>query len=262
MADEQPKKTQQSAQTQPEGEEQLQQPAGPLPIETTPEMRNQAQKFFDRAQEIAASGNPDYAVQMYIEGLLRDPDNLQVHQALLEQALRRQAAGGKKAGLMATLKLKLFSKTAKATSPGRIDAKNSVAELLQAEEVWVKDPQNLSLADMLVKKMLAAGCLESAKWLAAWLGEFNARSAEPDGKRFSMLADIFAQLGQEDKAVDACRAAAQVFPDDAQLHANLKNMLASQTMRKGKYDDQEGFLQSLHDREAQENLQDQGSVTR
>ena len=33
-------------------------------------------------------------------------------------------------------------------------------------------------------------------------------------------------------------------------------------MRKGKYDDQEGFRQSLQDREAQESLQDQESITR
>jgi len=46
------------------------------------------------------------------------------------------------------------------------------------------------------------------------------------------------------------------------LQAKLKNMLASQVMRKGKYDDQEGFRQSLQDREAQERLQDQESITR
>ncbi len=260
MPDEQPKKPQQSP--QPQLEDQPEPSPGPVPIEITPKMRDQAQKFFDRARDIAARGNPDYAAQMYLEGLLRDPDNLQAHQALLEQALRRQAAGGKKASLIATLKLKLFAKTAKLPSAGQAGSKNPVAELLQAEEIWAKDPQNLSVADMLVQKMMAAGCLESAKWLATWLGEFNARSDKPDGHRFSMLADVFAQLGQEDKAVDASRAALTVFPADTQLHAKLKNMLAAQAMRKGKYDDQEGFRQSLQEREAQEMLQDQESVTR
>ena len=260
MPDQQPEKPQQSP--QPQLEDQPESPPGPVPIEITPQKRDQAQKFFDRARDIAARGNPDYAVQMYLEGLLRDPDNLQAHQALLEQALRRQAAGGKKASLIATLKLKLFAKTAKLPSPGQVGSKKPVAELLQAEGIWAKDPQNLAVADMVVQKMMAAGCLESAKWLAAWLGEFNARSDKPDGHRFSMLADVFAQLGQEDKAIDACQAAAAVFPDDSQLHAKLKNILAAQTMRKGKYDEQEGFRQSLQDREAQEGLQDQESITR
>ena len=260
MSDEQPKKPQQS--TQPQLETQPEAPPGPVPIEITAKMRDQAQKFFDRAQEIASSGNHDYAVQMYLEGLLRDPDNLQAHQALLEQALRRQAAGGKKAGLVATLKLKLFAKAAKLPTPGQVGSKNPVAQLFQADGIWAKDPQNLGLADIVVQKMTAAGCLESAKWLAIWLGEFNARSDKPDGHMFSMLADVFAQLGQGDKAIDACRAAAKVFPQDAPLHAKLKNMLAAQAMHKGKYDDQEGFRQSLQDREAQESLQDQESITR
>lgn len=260
MADEQSKKPQQEPQAQLE--EQLEVTPGPVPIEITAQKRAQAQTFFDRAVQIATGGNPDYAVQMYLEGLLRDPDNLQAHQALLEQALRRQAAGGKKAGIVATLKLKLFAKTSKLPSTGQLGSRNPVAELLQAEEIWAKDPQNLNVAGVVVQKMMAAGCLESAKWLAIWLGEFNARAERPDGHRFSMLADVFAQLGLEDKAIDAYRAAANVFPNDAPLHAKLKNMLASQAMRKGKYDDQGGFRQSLHDRDAQESIQDKESITR
>ena len=168
MPDQQPKKPQQSP--QPQLEDQPEAPTGPVPIEITGQKRDQAQKFFDRAQKIAASGNSDYAVQMYLEGLLRDPDNLQAHQALLEQALRRQAAGGKKAGLLATLKLKLFAKTAKLPSPGQTGSKNPVAELLQAEGIWAKDPQNLGVADMLVQKMMAArsSSKKARFWLSVW----------------------------------------------------------------------------------------------
>ena len=243
-------------------QEQPSSPAGPVQIRVDPEVQEQAKRFFDCARKSASNGNHDYAVQMYLEGLLRDPDNLHAQQALLEQALRRQAAGGKKAGLMATLKLNFFAKTPKRSSSARSTAKASIVELSRAEEVWAKDPQNLSLADTVVQKMLAAGCLESAKWLATWLGEFNARSAKPNGRRFSMLADVFTQLGQEDKAIDACRAATSVCPEDAELHAKLQNMLATQAMHKGKYDDQKGFHQSLQNRESQERLQDQGSITR
>ena len=260
MPDENLKEPQQTA--EPQTEDQPEEILGPVPIQIRPKMQSQAQKFFDRAEKIAASGNHDYAVQMYLEGLRRNPDALQAHQALLEQGLRRQAAGGKRAGLLTTMKLKLFSKTAKAPSLGQAVSKEPVDQLLQVEEVWAKDPQNLGFADMVVQKMMAAGCLESAKWLAAWLGEFNARAAKPDGPRFVMLADIFTQLDQEDKAIDACRAAAAVLPNDSELQAKLKNMLAARTMRKGKYDDQEGFRQSLHNRDAQEALQDQESIVR
>ena len=259
MPDETPKTTQQPTQAQTEQQPEI--PSGPVPIDVPPQMKEQANNFFDRAGKIAASGDHNYAIQMYLEGLQRNPDALEAHQAMMEQALRRQAAGGKKAGLMATLKLKLARKGSHAPILARAGSRDVVDELLKAEAVWTKDPMNLSLVDIVVQKMVSAGCLVSAKWLAGWLGEANTRADKPDGRRFSMLADVFAQLDQPDKAVDACRAAAVVLPNDALLDIKLKNMLALQTMRKGRYNDQ-GFRQSLQDGEAQDRLQEQDSISR
>lgn len=261
MPEAEPKNNQQPADLA----EQPEAPVGPVPIQVSPEKAAQARTFFDRAKKIAADGNHEYAIQMLIEGLRRDPDCLQAHQDLLEHAVRRQAAGGKKAGLMATLKLKLTGGKASAQQfLGRSapkDAKDAVDDLLDAETVWAKDPQNLSLVDIVLPKMLDAGCLESAKWLAAWLGEFNARQPKPDGQRFAMLSDIFFKLGQQDKAIDACRAAATVLPNDNQLAAMLKEMLANQTMKKGKYEET-GFRQSLKDAQGQQDIRETESVTK
>ena len=218
-------------------------------------MKEQAENFFKRAKEIGAKGNHDYAIQMCLEGLRRNPDACQAHQLLLEQALRRQAAGGKKAGLMASLKLKLARKGSTTHLFTRRGPKDPVDELLEAEGVWGKDPMNLALVDVVLEKMMAGGCLVSAKWMAGWLGEANARAEKSDGPRFSMLADVFAQLGEPDKAVEVCRAAVAVLPENSQLASKLNNMLAMQTMRKGKYDD-EGFRQSLQNREDQDKLQE------
>ena len=182
------------------------------------------------------------------------------HQLLLEQALRRQAAGGKKAGLMASLKLKLGRKGSPTQMFSRGGAKDPVDELLEAESVWGKDPMNLTLVDAVLEKMMSSGCLESAKWLGGWLGEANARAEKRDGPRFAMLADVFAQLGEPDKAVEVCRAAVAVLPNDSPLVNKLKNMLALQTMRKGKYDD-EGFRQSLHNQEDQDRLQESETLS-
>src|SRR4030067_2491262 len=127
MPGEEPKKTQQAAKTQPEP--QLEVPTGPAPIDVPPQMKEQAQSFFDRAKQAAASSNHDYAIQMYLEGLQRNPDALEAHQGLLEQALRRQAAGGKKAGLIATFKLKLARKGAQTTLFARSGSGGVVDEL-------------------------------------------------------------------------------------------------------------------------------------
>ena len=259
MAEQEPTTKQPSAEGQ--AEQQAEMPSGPVPIDVPAQMKEQAENFFKRAKEISGGGNHDYAIQMYLEGLQRNPDALAAHQALMEQALRRQAAGGKKAGLMATLKLKLGRKGSQGQIFSRGGSKDAAGELLEAESVWVKDPMNLSLVDGVVEKMLSAGCLVSAGWLAGWLAEANSRAEKPDGSRFSMLADVFAQLDRPDKAVEACQAAAAVLPNNMELSTKLKNMLALQTMQKGKYTD-EGFRQSLQDGEHQDKLQESETLHR
>ena len=54
--------------------------------------------FFDRAKAVAATGNYDYAIDMYIEGLNREPFNVEEHKQLRDTALRRKVSGGKAAG--------------------------------------------------------------------------------------------------------------------------------------------------------------------
>ena len=57
--------------------------------------------FFDRADQVAETGNWDFAIELYIEGIQREPGNIQRgHQPLREVALKRTASGGKPAGFM------------------------------------------------------------------------------------------------------------------------------------------------------------------
>ena len=58
-----------------------------------------AMAFFDRAEEVAATDNFDYAIEMYLDGLATWPTALEEgHKPLRDIALRRQAAGVKKSG--------------------------------------------------------------------------------------------------------------------------------------------------------------------
>ena len=56
--------------------------------------------FFDRADQIAETGNWDYAVEMFLQGISRDVENItRGHERLRETALQRKASGGKGPGL-------------------------------------------------------------------------------------------------------------------------------------------------------------------
>src|SRR5262245_45318861 len=70
--------------------------------------------FFDRAKTVAATGNYDYAIEMYIQGLQREPYNVEEHNALRAVAMSRKMAGGKAAGgLFGGPKLPFKGKTPK-----------------------------------------------------------------------------------------------------------------------------------------------------
>ena len=69
--------------------------------------------FFDRAKTVAATGNYDYAIDMYIEGLNREPFNLDEHKALRDVGFRRKVSGGKAPGGLLKPKLPYKGKTAK-----------------------------------------------------------------------------------------------------------------------------------------------------
>src|SRR3954466_10934934 len=62
------------------------------------EDRKKAKAFFDRGKTVAATGNFDYAIEMYIQGLNREPFNVEEHKALREVAMRRKMAGVKSSG--------------------------------------------------------------------------------------------------------------------------------------------------------------------
>src|SRR6476659_4303444 len=64
------------------------------------EDRKKAKAFFDRGGTVAGTGNYDYAIEMYIQGLNLDPEGVEGHQALRDISLRRKAGGGKAIGML------------------------------------------------------------------------------------------------------------------------------------------------------------------
>src|SRR5262245_50997215 len=68
--------------------------------------RAKAQKFFDYGKNAADTGNYEYSITLYLQGLEIDPENTEAHQALRDISLRRKASGGKDLGMMEKMKVK------------------------------------------------------------------------------------------------------------------------------------------------------------
>ncbi len=213
--------------------------------------------FFRRAEEVAATDNFDYAIDMYIEGLRRAPDATeQGHKPLRHNALIRQAKGGKKPSV---IKMFLRAILQKMKHPR---GKEPLENMLNAEFLLAKDPDNLSYAEQMLKAAVAGGLKKTALWTADLIFEANKAFDKPSLQAFLLLKDSYSAMEEYAKAVNACGYACRLKPDDAALADEFKNLTANLTVQKGKYDQDGDFRKSIKDRESQEKLQLQQAVVK
>lgn len=200
-----------------------------------------ARAFFDRAEEVASTSNFDYGIDLYLEGLQLSPDALEDgHIPLRRLALKRQGNGGKKPTMMEKMK--------------RVKAKGPKEDMLNAEFLLAKDPDNLQYAETMIKSAIAGGFLRTAEWLALLMFDANRASDKPSFATYILLKDCFIKMKMFTRAVTACECALQLRPKDDALRDELRDLSASMTMEKGNYGKTEDFRGSIRNKEAQEKL--------
>jgi len=208
-----------------------------------------AKVFFEKARKAAETGNFDYAIEMYLDGLHCDPEALQEgHLPLCELALHRKGKGGKKPTMVERVK--------------RLRGKTPLEHLLNAEYLFAKDPDHLPYAEAMLKAAIAGGYQKTAQWLANLIFQTNNAVEKPSVQTYILLKDSYASLGQFDKAVAACQRACKLKPNDGQLAEEFKNLSAELTMASGKYNMEGDFRQSIKDRESQVKLYSQDRVVK
>jgi tetratricopeptide (TPR) repeat protein len=210
---------------------------------------SKAKAFFDKARKIAETGNFDYAIDMYLEGLRFAADALEeCHLPLCELALQRQAKGGRKPSMMEKMR--------------RLRGKTPLEQLLNAEYLFAKDPDHLPYAEAMLKAAVAGGYNKTAGWIANLIFQTNNAADRPSVQTYILLKDSYAALGDFDKAVAACQHACRLKPNDGDLAEDFKNLTAELTMSRGKYDTEGDFRKSIKDREEQEKLHAQQGVVK
>ena len=110
-----------------------------------------AKTFFKRGKVVAETGNFDYAIEMFIEGLSLDPDNVDAHQALRDISLRRSARGGRDMGMFARLKM-----------PKASDGKQA---MLNAAQLLAYGPADVDRMIRLLRAANAAGFDATVAWI-------------------------------------------------------------------------------------------------
>jgi tetratricopeptide (TPR) repeat protein len=207
------------------------------------EERKKAEAFFQRGQAVAGTGNYEYAIEMYLQGLAIDPESVEAHQTLRDISLRRKASGGKKLGMFESMKLK---------SSGKDDKQN----MLNYEKLLGYDPGNTDHMVGVLQSAQKAGFYDTVLWIGPILLKANFESPKQDYNKYITLRDVYRSLHRWKLATEACQYAANLRPDDMDLQTELKNLGAMTTIHEGDYEAGD-FRKSIRDREKQEKLLEQ-----
>lgn len=200
-----------------------------------------ADAFFKRAAELANTGNWDYAIECYVQGLGLDPDNVdRGHKPFRDVALRRAAAGGKGGGLREQIK--------------RRGGKTPVESMLNAEYLLAKAPGNLAHMLHMLKSAQEANLLAVVDWIAQIILENQITSPKRNKKILLTLVDALGSARQFGLAVRAAQMALELDPDDAVAHGKLGDMQAERTIQAGKYDTEGELTRAVVDIERQKEL--------
>jgi len=208
-----------------------------------------AEAFFERAEQVARTDSFGYAIDMYLEGLRRLPDEVaKGHMKLHELALLRQVRGGKKPSIVERAK--------------RRGGKTALERMINAEYLFAKDPDHLPYAEEILKSAVAGGYENTVRWIADFIFEANNAADRPSLQTYLLLKDSYGAIGQLEKAVAACQRAVNIRPEDGELADECQRLSAEMAVSRGKYDQQGDFRQSIKDRESQDRLHAQASVVK
>jgi hypothetical protein len=115
----------------------------------------------------------------------------------------------------------------------------------------------LPYAETMLSAAVAGGYARTAEWIAKLVFEANLASNKPSIGTYILLKDSYAELKLFAEAVNACKQALTLKPDEAALIDELRDLSAQLTMQKGKYGQEGSFTQSINDKDKQRKLYEQ-----
>lgn len=194
--------------------------------------------FFDRADQVAETGNWDFAIEMYLQGIAREPEAMERgHRRLREVALARKASGGKPAGFFEKMKHKAD--------------KDPVTNLVNAEWQMSREPSSPANWKAIVAAAETGGWPEVLKWAGGVLYDVNRLSDKPSKDVYVFLTDVYERVELFSDAVRTCQMALQKDPRNNELADRLRDLSAQETIQKGHYDQEGDFTKAVKDLEGQ-----------
>ncbi len=214
-----------------------------------------AQRFFERAKTVHDSGQYEYALTLWLDGLKWDPTSVS---ALEQFAVSAAAFLGQGKG-------KLSRETVR-----NIDGKRDVDRFAMALLQWGTHPRD---AGAVVKAAEAAAKIHETTDLdmsevVYWIAEralVIIGAGKPKKDQYVRLMEACNKAGVYDLAVQAGDLATKIDPSDAELAARTRNLAAQATMSTGGYSQtgqEGGFRANIRDSEQQRIIEERERIVK
>lgn len=198
--------------------------------------------FFERADQVAETGNWDFAIAMYLEGISREPENLdRGHKPLRKVSINRKAQGGKPAGMIDQLK--------------RRPCKDPVRNLVNAEYLLSKDPGSVQNMMQVLQAARKCDLIGLVHWISLIILESQRQTKKPSKRILVDLVSAFESAKDFSMSVQACDMAISLDPNDGELRDRMRSLSALYTIDKGKFEEEGDFTKGVDDLEAQQKIQ-------
>jgi hypothetical protein len=205
--------------------------------------------FFERADQVAETGNWDFAIAMYLEGISREPENLERgHKPLRKVSINRKAQGGKPAGIIDQLK--------------RRPCKDPVRNLVNAEYLLSKDPGSVQKMMQVLHAARKCNLVGLGHWISLIILESQRQAKKPSKRILMDLIGAFESAKDFSMSVQACDMAMQVDPNDGELRDRMRSLSALYTIDKGKFEEEGDFTKGVDDLEAQQKIQKKDALVK
>jgi tetratricopeptide (TPR) repeat protein len=198
---------------------------GSLP-EPTPESRRIAAERFGRAEQVIASGNYDYAIQLLLTCCKLDPRNFHFRQILrrTQKAKYKNNLRGSRLAFLTTVRTRAKLKSAKRS-------RDYVKVLEHGEQLLSKNPWDVSAQMDMAEAADALGLLDHAVFLLDQARQKNPKDATLN----RALARLFEKRGAFSQAIALWQLVKEVAPDDVEAQHKAKDLAASETIARGGY---------------------------
>jgi tetratricopeptide (TPR) repeat protein len=202
----------------------------PLPP-PSPEHRRIAAGQFERANQVVATGNFDYAIKLLLSCCKLDPANL-IYRQTLRRTVRKKYEHKDPGGRLAWL----TTWPAKARLKAARQRRDHLKVLEYGEHILARNPGDLGTYTDLAESAMVLGLVD----LAVWTLE-QARQKHPKDLRVNRsLARLYEKRGNFTQAIALWEFVAKHDLRDVEAQNKAKNLAASETIARGHYADKVG----------------------